>query len=355
MSRKSYFRPEIDAMTGYTPGEQPKLTRLVKLNTNENPYPPSPRIVELLRSFDLDRLRRYPDPAADRFRDAVAARWGVTRDQVIAGNGSDDILNLVFRAFTSPKLAAAFPEPTYSLYPVLAAMQGADVRKIDLVPGSFALPDDFEARIEGANLLVIARPNAPTGNSFPPVRMERLCAAFDGIVLFDEAYADFADDHCVELAKKYPNVIVSRTFSKSYSLAGLRLGYAIACRELIDGLMKLKDSYNLDALTQAIGQTAFEDTGYLAETVAKVKTERERMRGELVKLGFEVVPSETNFLFAAPPAGDGEALFRHLRNSGIIVRYFPGAATGRYVRISVGTPEQGDELLAAIRMHLNQR
>lgn len=352
---KSYFRSEIEAMSGYVPGEQPKLNRLVKLNTNENPYPPSIRIRKLLADFDLDRLRRYPDPTADEFRDAVASRWGITRDQVIAGNGSDDILTMVFRAFAAPDLPVACPEPTYSLYPVLAAMQGAPVRRIALQPGTFALPDDFLEQVRGANLLAIARPNAPTGNSFPLSVMAEICDRFDGMVLIDEAYADFAEDHCAELAVSRPNVIVSRTFSKSYSLAGLRLGYAVAHPQVIAGLMKLKDSYNLDALTQAVGLAAYEDTDYHEECVKRVKEVRAGLLKELLNLGFEVVPSETNFLFAAPPGGDGEGYFRYLREQAVIVRYFPGPVTGRYVRITIGTPEQMQELLTVTRHWLSGR
>ncbi len=352
---KSYFRAEIEAMAGYVPGEQPKLNRLIKLNTNENPYPPSACIRKLLADFDLDRLRRYPDPTADAFRDAVAARWGIARDQVIAGNGSDDILTMVFRAFAAPDRPVACPEPTYSLYPVLAAMQGASVRRIALQPGSFALPDDFLEQARGANLLAIARPNAPTGNSFPRTVMAEICDRFDGMVLIDEAYADFAEDHCVELAMSRSNVIVSRTFSKSYSLAGLRLGYAVAHPQVIAGLMKLKDSYNLDALTQAVGLAAYEDTDYHEDCVGRVKATRAELLEELRALAFEVVPSETNFLFAAPPGGDGEGYFRYLREQAVIVRYFPGPVTGRYVRITIGTPEQMAELLAVTRRWLAGR
>ncbi len=352
---KSYFREEVEHMFGYVPGEQPKMERLLKLNTNENPYPPSPQLRNILADFDLARLRLYPDPRADAFRDAVAARWGVARDQVIAGNGSDEILSLVFRAFTSPDLPVSCLEPSYSLYPVLAAMQGAQVRKVALQPGVFTIPDDILEQIKGTNLLVIARPNAPTGNSFPMATMTEICDHFDGIVLIDEAYADFAEDHCAELAATRPNVIVCRTFSKSYSLAGLRLGYAVAHPQVIAGLMKLKDSYNVDALTQAIGLAAYEDRSYHAHCVSRLKTTRESLFGELLTLSFEVVPSETNFLFAAPPGGDGEAFFRYLRDNRIIVRHFPGATTGRYVRITVGTAEQMSEFLVFTRRWLEAR
>ncbi len=342
---KSYFRPEIDAMSGYTPGEQPKVANLIKLNTNENPYPPSPRVREALQAADYARLRLYPDPAADALRDAVAAEFKVARENVIAGNGSDDILTMAFRAFTSPSKPVACPDPTYSLYPELAKMQGAPVIRIALDPVDFSLPADLLARAAKANLLVIARPNAPTGNSFDRKLMEKFCREFDGVVMFDEAYADFAEDDCMEFARRFDNVLVSRTFSKSYSLAGLRLGFAVGAAPLIAGLMKLKDSYNLDRLTQALGLAAFLDRPYLRDCCARVKATRKRLAEKLTGLGFEVVPSQTNFLFVAPPDGDGEGLFRKLREQAILVRYFPGPVTGRFVRITIGTPAETDRLL----------
>ena len=348
--KKSYFRPEIEAMKGYVPGEQPKLANLVKLNTNENPYPPSPRVREVLASFDYVQLHRYPDPLADELRDAIAARNGVKRENVIAGNGSDDILTMTFRAFTAPDRPIACLNPSYSLYPVLGRMQGAPVIRIDLDEArDFALPDNLLEQAEGANLLIITRPNAPTGNSFPLETMREVCRKFDGVVFFDEAYADFADDNCMELAKEFDNVLVSRTFSKSFALAGLRLGYAVGAAALIDGLFKLKDSYNLNRFTQTLGLAAYLDEPYLHECCARVRAERERLTGELRELGFRVVPSSTNFLFASPPDQDGESYFRKLRSEAVIVRYFPGEVTGKYVRITIGTPEEMHRLLEVTR------
>lgn len=343
---KSYFRPEIDALAGYTPGEQPKLQRLVKLNTNENPYPPSPKAMEAIRNLPGESLRRYPDPAADALCNAVAARYGVERNQVIAGNGSDDILTMVFRAFTAPDKPVAVLEPSYSLYPILAAMQGAPVIRIPLVGEDFALPENILEQARGANFLAIVRPNAPTGTLFPKEAMRQICAGFDGMVMIDEAYADFAADDCMDLVREFPNLLVSRTFSKSYAFAGMRLGYAVSSPEVICGLGKLKDSYNVDAVAQAAGLAAFEDTAYFQETVAAIRRDREDLREKLAGLGFQIVPSEANFLFAAPPDQDGDGFFRYLRENAVIVRYFPGPVTGRYVRITIGTPEQNAELLA---------
>ncbi len=342
---KSYFRTEIDALDGYTPGEQPKLRHIVKLNTNENPYPPSPRALEALHAVEPESMRRYPDPAADTLCSAIAERFGVRREQVIAGNGSDDILTMVFRGFSAPDLPVAVLEPSYSLYPVLAAMQGAPVIRIPLEGESFALPENVLEQAEGANLLAMVRPNAPTGNAFPKAAVREICAKFDGMVLVDEAYADFADDNCMDLVKEFPNLIVSRTFSKSYAFAGMRLGFAVSSPEVVAGMFKLKDSYNLDAAVQAAALAAWQDTAYLSGRVAQIRRDRESLRKSLMDMGFRVVKSQSNFLFAMPPGGDGEGYFRFLRENAVIVRYFPGPVTGRYVRITVGTPEQNAELL----------
>lgn len=346
---KSYFRPEIDAMAGYVPGEQPKLPNLVKLNTNENPYPPSPQVQEVIANFNYSALRRYPDPAADSLRDEIASQLGVTRNQIIMGNGSDDILTMVFRAFTAPDRPLACLDPTYSLYIELAKIQNAPVIRIGLDPNDFSMPKNLLEQAAKANLLIITRPNAPTGNSFPREQMRDLCKNFDGIVLFDEAYVDFAEDNCLEFATLFDNTIVTRTFSKSYSLAGLRLGYAVGNPELIKGLFKIKDSYNLDSLTQLIGRAAFADRNYHQKCCEQIKTIRTWLEAELIKIGFRVIPSQTNFLFASPPDGDGQSYFARLRAQSIIVRYFPGAVTGKFVRITVGTPEEMNRLLAATR------
>ena len=348
MAVKSYFRPEIDALAGYTPGEQPKIPDLVKLNTNENPYPPSPRVRTAVAEFATQSLRLYPDPTADALRDAIARRAGCRRENVICGNGSDDLLTMIFRAFTDPRRPMAMPDPAYSLYPVLAAMQGAESRLIPLTE-EFALPDDFSEQAKGANLLAFPRPNAPTGMSFSRDAMERICRSFDGIVLIDEAYADFADDNCLDFAARFDNVIVMRTFSKSYSLAGLRLGYAVSSAAIIDGLMKLKDSYNTDRLSQTIALAAFEDRDYLAECTAKVRATRARLTAALRELGFRVPDSQANFVFAAPPGGDGGAYFEYLRRNAVIVRHFPAPRTRAFTRITIGTDPEIDRLLALTR------
>ncbi len=345
---KSYFRPEIDAMAGYVPGEQPKMADLVKLNTNENPFAPSPEVEKTLKNFDCARLRRYPDPMADSFRDAVASFWGVKRSNVVAGNGSDDLLTMIFRAFTSPELPVAVLDPSYSLYPELAAMQNAPVIKIKLAEKTFDLPGDILAQAEKANLLMIVRPNAPTGTLFPKETVRDICEKFDGIVVIDEAYADFAADNCIDFAREMDNVIVIRTFSKSYAMAGIRLGYGIACENIIAGLMKLKDSYNIDMLAQALGEAAFRDHAYFTARRNEVIQMRTDLAEELAKRGFYVPVSESNFLFVSPPDGNGKKLFEELRKRAVIVRYFSAPATAAYLRITIGNPQENARLLSAI-------
>lgn len=340
----SYFRKEIDEMSGYVPGEQPKVMTFIKLNTNENPYPPSPEVEKFFRTFDFRRLRLYPDPLCDELRDTAASLYGVRRENIIAGNGSDDILTIAIRSFTSEKKPLACLNPSYSLYKVLARIQGAPCMEIKL-KNDFSLPEDLLEQAKGAGLFIFARPNAPTGNAFPIKEIEKFCAGFAGAVMIDEAYADFAEDNCMKLVGKYPNVIISRTFSKSYSLAGARLGLAVASPAIIDGMMKVKDSYNVNMLTQKVATAAMRDQAYFKEVTAKIKNTRTRLAGELKKLGFTVTGSETNFLFVSPPDGNGERFYKFLRENLILVRYFSGPVTGPYVRISVGTDEETDKLI----------
>ena len=346
----SYFRSTVDEMAGYAPGEQPKMLDLVKLNTNENPFPPSPAVLGALETFDGAMLRRYPDPMADSLCAAIAEVNNVSRNMVVAGNGSDDILTMTFRAFTAPDKPVAIMEPTYSLYPVLAKMQEAPVIRIALQEEkNFAMPDDVLEQAAGANILIITRPNAPTGNSYPKEDIRKIAAEFDGIVFIDEAYADFAEDNCMDLVHEFANVIVSRTSSKSLALAGLRFGYAVAHPMIIDGLNKLKDSYNMDMITQKLAEAAIRDQEYLQTTLAKVKALRAELAAELEKLNFKLIPSQANFIFAAPPDNDGAKAFKFLRDHAVIVRYFPGEVTGKYLRITVGTAAQNKRLIDVLK------
>lgn len=340
----SYFRPAIAAMSGYTPGEQPKVRNLIKLNTNENPYPPAPGVRDTLAAMDYSQLRLYPEPTCDSLRDVIGDLLNIDRDRIIVANGSDDLLTIAVRCFCDLERKLACPMPTYSLYPVLAELQGTSCLTVPL-DDNFDLPPDFADRVKTANLLIFARPNAPTGTTFPKAVIEETCAAFNGIVLIDEAYADFASDNCLDLARKYPNVIVSRTMSKSYSMAGARLGYAVAHPEIIAGMMKMKDSYNVNMVTQKIAMAAFRDQAYLRQTVMAVIATRDRLTATLRRFGFRVLPSEANFVFAEPPDRDGKGYFEKLRKANIIVRYFPGPRTGSYVRITIGTDQEIDRLI----------
>ncbi|MBO5960123.1 MAG: aminotransferase class I/II-fold pyridoxal phosphate-dependent enzyme, partial [Lentisphaeria bacterium] len=244
----SYFRPAIDAMLGYTPGEQPKGTDVLKLNTNESPYPPAPGVRKMLADFDYERLRLYPDPMATEVRSEIAALFGLTYENVIAGNGSDDILNIAIRCFCDAERPVAFLDPSYSLYPTLAKLQGAEFIRIPLTE-NFDIPENVLDLAQKGNLFFIARPNAPTGNLLSKDAMHHICRNFKGIVVIDEAYADFSEDNCMDFVKLYSNVIITRTFSKSRSLAGLRFSFAVAHPKIMDGMMKMKDSYNVSMLT----------------------------------------------------------------------------------------------------------
>jgi len=343
---ENLIRPNIARMRGYVPGEQPRDRRYIKLNTNENPYPPPPAVAEALSKFDPALLRLYPPPIADELRDTAAEVFGFPdRRWILCGNGSDDLLTIAVRTFVDQNASLACPDPSYSLYPVLADIQGASVRRIAL-DDAFDLPDDAVDQAGDASLLFIARPNAPTGNAFPLDRMHALCRDFRGVVWIDEAYADFADDHCLDFPRQYPNVVVSRTLSKSYALAGIRLGLAFAQPDLIEQMLKVKDSYNVNTLTQVLAAAALREQSWLKTTVDRIRATCERVGGELRRLGFEVLPSQTNFLFVRPPI-PAETYFRRLREEGVLVRWFSGPRTKDYVRITIGTDAEMDELLAA--------
>jgi histidinol-phosphate aminotransferase len=342
-----YLRKNIDAMAGYTPGEQPKPgERFVKLNTNENPYPPSPRVMDALRAVEAPRLRRYPDPMADKVRDLVAGMCGVRREQVLCGNGSDELLSLAVRAFCGEGEGLVYPVPTYSLYPVLAELQGA--RAIELPTNDdFSLPVADLCRAK-ARLAILCNPNAPTGTWTPPEVLGQIAGRFPGAVVVDEAYVDFASGDAMELAKGRPNVLVFRTLSKSYSLAGLRFGYAVGPADLIEGLGKVKDSYNVDAVSIELAAAALEDQAWMLANREKIRAERSRLTERLAGLGFRVYPSEANFLLAAVPGGDGRAWYEGLKAKGILIRYWNLPRLADKLRITVGTPEENDALLAAV-------
>jgi len=341
-----YFRDNIEGLQGYEPGFQPKEADVVKLNTNENPYPPSPKVMEALAGLGAERLRRYPDPLGEEFRVAAAAVNGVGADHIICCNGGDDLLTIAFRAFCDEKRSVAYPVPTYSLYPVLGKLQ--DCERIEVpFDEEFSLPAKLAGT--GAALTIVCNPNAPSG-SF--VRVEELASLADelsGVLLIDEAYVDFADRNCTELVKKFDNVIVLRSMSKGYSLAGIRFGYGIAQPGLIAGLMKVKDSYNVDAVAIAVAAAAIKDQEYFKQCVAKVKAERSRMAEQLTTLGFDVAASQANFILAKSKDRDAARVYEELSKQNIYIRHFPYPGLADKLRITIGTAEQNDRLLAGLK------
>ncbi len=343
----SYFRSDIEAMEGYTPGYQPKGSGWVKLNTNENPYPPSPRVLKALRKAVSEDLRKYPGPMADAFREAAADVLGTSPDCILCGNGSDDLLNMAVRAFCEQGAPVAFPYPTYSLYVTLAQIQGARAVRVEF-PQDYRLPPELAGT--GAPLTILCNPNAPSGTMVCPEEVARLAENLDGVLIVDEAYAEFASANCLDLHRRMDNVIVMRTMSKSYSLAGLRFGYALASRALIRGLAKVKDSYNVDALAIAGATAAIRDQLYLQDNVERIRATRRHMRAALQDLGFECLPSETNFVLARPPEPfAAEALFQELFNRRILVRYFDEPRLDEWLRITVGSEKEVEALLNTLK------
>ena len=335
----------VQKLEAYVPGEQPKSPNVVKLNTNENAYPPSPACAEVLKGFDLDRLRRYPDPNFSALRAAIAKQCRTVPERVFVGNGSDEILAVAAKAFVENDEKIGSLDPSYSLYKTLAA-----IRDVEWSGTPVSAPGARRAA-PGTSLFLWTNPNAPTGVLTPKEEIAAFAKKFKGVVIVDEAYADFARWNCLELAtaKDNRNVIVMRTFSKSYSLAGLRVGYCIGPEDLIEALYKVKDSYNVDAIAQAVALAAYQDRAYHRKTVAAVVKTRKAFSKALAKRGWDVLPSDANFVFAKPPAPARAAdLFAALKKREIFVRYFPGPLTGDRLRITIGTDEQMATLLAAL-------
>ena len=335
----------VRKLDGYVPGEQPKSQRVVKLNTNENPYPPSPAVARALAAFDPARLRRYCDPDCTALRAALAKLNRTTPDRVFVGNGSDEILALTARAFVENDETIGSLDPSYSLYKTLAAIRNVSWRGFPHPAGSLG-----EMKKAKTSLFLWTNPNAPTGEFVEPDEIAAFAAKFPGVVLVDEAYADFARTNAMALAtaEDNRNVIVMRTFSKSFSLAGLRVGYCVGPRELIDALFKLKDSYNVDGLAQAVALAAVRDVRWMHANAKKVIATRATLTDALATRGWDVIPSESNFLFARPPKGDAARIFAALKERNIFVRYFPGPKTGERLRITVGTDAETAKLLKAL-------
>ncbi len=339
-----HLRPDIRSMRGYTPGEQ--VVDCIKLNTNECAWPPSPSVHAALAGLADDSVRMYPDPRARRLREVAAAIYGVTPGQVLAGNGSDDCLTIIYRSLLAPGDRAACPWPTYGLYDDLAAIQGVPIEHVDWAR-DWALPAVLPRL--GAKLLLLANPNNPSGTVVPVDQLRHLADAHDGILVVDEAYVDFCPGGSIlPHLDQHPNLIVLRTFSKSYSLAGARLGLLFAAEPLVDAFMKVKDSYNVNAMTQAVGVAALEDADYHQELVRRTLAERQRLERLLTGLGWTWPTSGANFLLCEVGARAGE-LYRGLKDRGLLVRWWDKPGLDSKLRITVGTPEQTDLLLRHLR------
>jgi histidinol-phosphate aminotransferase len=343
MSR--YFLEHVDRMAGYVPGEQPRDGGFIKLNTNENPHPPSPRVLEAIAGALTDRLRLYPDPVGTTFRKVAAALHGVDPDMILVGNGSDDLLTILTRAFVGPGDLVAYPTPSYILYRTLAEIQAAM---------SVEVPFDADWSLDPAGfsrvnprLAFIANPNSPSGTTLTPERLGAIARGLECPLVVDEAYVNFADRDAVGLVADHPNVIVLRTLSKGYSLAGLRLGYLIARPEIVQGLIKVKDSYNCDTLSLVGGVAALEDREHLANNTAKIRATRTRLAEAMRSLGYVVPDSHANFVWCTggPPAA---ATYEALKARKILVRLmsYPGHPDG--LRITVGTDLEIGRLLDAL-------
>lgn len=350
----SYERDNIRKLAAYTPGEQPQRDRVVKLNTNENPYPPGEAVMAAVRSIDPERLRRYPPPAADGFRRVAAAVHGLSPEQVIATNGGDELLRLAVTVFAEPGSTCGgvgVAEPSYSLYPVLAAIHATPLTAVPL-QDDFALPGDLAARWNeaGCRLAMLVNPHAPSGRLQPLDQLRAIARQFKGVLLIDEAYVDFAERDALPLLREgLDNVLLLRSLSKGYSLAGLRLGYGLGAAPLIAALQKARDSYNVDAIAQAAGEAALQARDNARANWQRVVDERRRLAGQLQQRGWIVPPSQANFLLATPPAGrHAAAIYRGLADRGIFVRYFNQPRLDDKLRITIGTPRQNDELLQAL-------
>lgn len=339
------IRDCVSQTPGYTPGEQPLTLDFIKLNTNENPYPPPEEIFRSL-STELDKVRLYPDPVSKKLRQAAAKVFGVSVEQILAGNGSDDILNIAVRTFVNPGETVAFLDLTYSLYETITKVHGAKITQ-------FSTNDKFELDspiiCPEAKLIFLASPNPPLGLHLNRQYLEETCQKANGIVLIDEAYVDFSNENHWDFLEKYDNVIISRTMSKSYSLAGMRIGFGIASPAIIEQMDKVRDSYNLDRIAQALGTAAFEHHSYFQEIWQKVRNSRGRLITALRDNGFIVMDSESNFVLASPQWISAKELYHQLKERKVLVRYFNHPRITDYVRITIGTDEECDHLLEAIK------
>ncbi len=338
----SFLKPNLLAMRGYTPGEQPQVGEVIKLNTNENPYPPSPQVIEAIKAaLTGDRLRKYPDPLGLRFRETAGRVLGVPPECILIGNGSDEVLTLITRAIVPEGGLVAAPMPSYLLYRTLAEQQGARCAEFPFRNWRVH-PEDVPA---GAHLTFIPNPNSPTGTWMDPNAL----LEWPTPLVIDEAYVDFTAGHALSLLQKSERILITRTLSKSYSLAGMRFGFALGRADVIEQLYKLKDSYNCDVLSQAAATAAMEDQAYMRARVQQILATRDRMERELAALGFQLLPSQANFVWCQRHDRSVQPIYQFLKERGILVRYMNYAGYGEGLRISVGLEEHIDRLFEELR------
>jgi len=359
----SLIRPLVQALHPYVPGEQPKIPGLIKLNTNENPYPPSPRVRAAVRAAVDARLRLYPDPSAERLREKLAQLHNCRIENILVCNGSDEGLALAVRGFVEPGMeddsgTVQYFTPSYSLYPVLADSHGARKNAVPLHP-DFSLPSVAELKQGKAwqfhsALTLITTPNAPSGRGYETASLEKLCRAQKGVVVLDEAYVDFARENALALALQFPHVLAARTFSKAYSLCFQRVGYLVGHPGLIGALHRLRDSYNVNGLGQIAAETTLDDLPYYQGNFKKIIATREELSRELTKLGFRVLPSQTNFILTRPPVYSARQWLAKLRDHKILVRWFSAPEVDSYLRITIGTTAEARLLLTAARQILKR-
>ena len=356
----SFIRPLVRELHPYVYGEQPKIKGLIKLNTNENPFPPSPKVLRAVKNAVDGRLRLYPNPTAQPLREKLAKIHGCETDNIIIGNGSDELLALAVRCFVEPesdskqlksaKATVQYFTPSYSLYPVLADIHGAVKNAVPLKP-DFSLPALAELKSGqwdfDAALTLITTPNAPSGRGYATGELEKICRAQNGVVILDEAYVDFADENAMELALKLPHALVARTFSKAYSLCFQRVGYFVGNAELIAALHKIRDSYNVNGLGQIAAESTLGDLRFYRANFKRIVAAREWVSRELTLLGFRVYPSQANFILTVPPRFAAKDWLQKLRNNRILVRWFSSPEVSRYLRITIGTRGEMEALVAA--------
>ena len=348
-----YFRKNIEQMKGYCPGEQPQGQDYIKLNTNENPYPPSPRVLQAIQAEAGASIRLYPSPMSDPLRAKAAITYGVKEENVLAGNGADDLLSILVRSFVGKGDSVVLPDPTYTLYDTLVTIQEGEVLSVPLNE-DFEIPENEFVKSK-ARLTFLSNPNAPSGICIPVNKIASFAEGLNGILVVDEAYVDFAKETAIPLIDTYPNIVILRTFSKSFSLAGMRIGLAFADPKLIEGMAKVKDSYNLNRLSIVAGIAALDDMSWMEENVKKIRKTRNDLFSSLNRFGFKTYPSQSNFVLARIPNRNCRDIYEELKKRGILVRYFDTPRLQDCMRITVGTDHEITRLVEELSQILGKQ